>query len=162
MSHLPGVVLHTGPQSFALGEQITAAVSPSSVGSWGPPKKSIVNVFAEAGATIPAGGHFVVYQVPNDRWLTITSTTANSQGCLCPWPSGGTAPCLRWAELSGGVYREKGFGTAGDTQAHHSPSGVGDPVGWVFRPGSQVVIRNIDASPCAVWEFSLMGYESRD
>mgnify|MGYP000878041440 CR=1 FL=1 len=40
--------------------------------SWGPPKAGVVNIFIDSAFTTPPNGYVSVYQVPPDRWVTIT------------------------------------------------------------------------------------------
>lgn len=159
------------PISLVLGALLTLGLflvmgqaGPSSFGTWGPPKKGVVNIFRAPGSSIPSGGVFVAYQVPNDRWLTITGVQAGTAGCPCSVGPQGSAPCLVWAEQLSGVVVEKGHvanvGSSGGLNTN--PGLAGSALGWVFRPGSQVVIRNNDVAPCSVYDFSLIGYETRD
>lgn len=147
--HVPSLLV--GVVGLAVVAVSMSQVAPPMTSSWGPPKKGVVNIFNNPGGFVPAGGSTVVYQVPSDRWLTVTSaSTYLGGGCLC-----GGWPCLRWAEQLGGVVTEKAY-------AGNSPFVAQGEVGWVFRPGSQVVISNVDVSPCYFERFSLIGYETRE
>lgn len=147
------------PVSLVLGAVFAAGLflvmgqaAPTSFGTWGPPKKGVVNVFNSPGSPVPASGSVVLFQVPQDRWLTITNASISGVGCACSGYS-----CLRFAEELGGVVIEKGY-------AGYSPSGLttDSAVGWVFRPGSRFIIWNQDTSPCSFASVSFLGYETRD
>ena len=155
--------------AFALGALLTLGVFvltsqtlPSSYTSWGPPKKSILNIFKAPGGSIPGGGALVIHQVPPDRWLTLTGVYANAAGCMCPGGPTGSDPCLRWAEQYAGIVTEKGWAIGVTTELNFNPAAAGSTLGWVFRPGSQVIVRNVDGSACALHDYSLIGYETRD
>lgn len=125
----------------------------STYASWGPPKQGVINVFNVPGADVPPGGLVVLFQVPPDRWLTITGAWVNG-GCVSP---GSGEPSLRFAEQLGGVTVEKGW--AGYPAAGFSTD---SPVGWVFRPGSQVVVTNASPNGCSFSRYGLTGYQTRD
>jgi len=121
--------------------------------SWGPPKKDIVNVYSgsAAGISIPPGGSFTVYTVPNDRWLTLTGASGNSS----------ISPTTLWAEEFSNSSTVKGF--ADGTSLHLSPGNCGGAIGWTFRPGANVVLLNSHPSSTAnVSEYALIGYLSRE
>lgn len=118
--------------------------------SWGPPKAGVVNIFDPAGLTVPASGSVLVYQVPQDRWLTVTAM-------------GGSTSCgtmLRVAEEYSGALLEKGF-LDGSGIANGGLDGR-DAVGWVFRPGSRVMIVNAATVPCPYLHLQIIGYQTRD
>ena len=66
-------------------------------------------------------------------------------------------PSLRFAELFEGVPSEKGW--AGFNAA---PFSTDSPVGWVFRPGSQIVVTNASTTNCSFSRYGLAGYQTRD
>lgn len=155
------------PFSLVLGALFTLGLflvmgqaGPTSFGSWGPPKKAIVNIFEPSVASpmIPPNGHLLVYQVPSDRWLTVTSVFASTNN----------QDSARWSEVSGGVVSDKGlaFTFEPTSQDAHSlavsPASAGGAIGWTFRPGSEVVISNVSGGPLTVSRYALIGYESRD
>lgn len=154
VSLLLGVLLAVG-LFLVMGQ-----AGPTSYGTWGPPKKGVVNVFQPNSVSIPPGGAHVVYQVPSDRWFTATGVFALN----------GATMDLRWSEGFSGVFADKGFAmytlpqvSFGDTQnLMINPQAAGGTVGWVFRPGSEVVLRNVGSLPATVQYHALTGYESRD
>lgn len=114
--------------------------------SWGPPKAGVVNVFLPGSTAVPPGG-LVLYQVPPDRWLTVTYAKG--------FATGGSA--MRIAEDLGGVITEKGY------LYSSAPYGIDVSItGWVFRPGSSVVITNLAGAPYSLDAFNLIGYQTRD
>lgn len=155
------------PISLALGALVAVGLfivmgqaSPASYASWGPPKKGIVNIFEPQQSIIPGNGTLTIYQVPTDRWLTVTSVSLNASNL----------DRLRWSEVLGGTVQDKGFAAQADPftggaearTALFTPEAAGGTIGWVFRPGSQVVLRNTDNSPAYVYRHALLGYETRD
>jgi hypothetical protein len=113
-------------------------------GSYGPPKKNVVNIF-DTNLTMAGGQDLAIYTVPPDRWLTVTA---------CQLVSGiGTAGI--WGENYGGVFTPKG-----NTFTGAEPSG--DAVGWVFRPGAQLVFRNTSTIGASISRYSVIGYLSRE
>lgn len=148
------------PASLAVGVLLTVGVffamgqaGPYTPGtSWGPPKKSIVNLFDDQVLPVPGSGERVVYDVPADRWFTVTGVSVSP---------GNSA--LRWAEKYQGLAYQKGFAELDPAHSiSATPAGGGGEIGWTFRPGSQVVIRNFSAAPIGVGHISVVGYESRD
>jgi hypothetical protein len=150
--------------------------------TWGPPKHGVINLFnPNVAATNPGSSStLVVYTVPGDRWLTITDAQAAVTafgGC----PGGGNYRTVRWAERYNGVITEKGYAASaretftnacgfGTGQSHTGQLGLpftpsGSEVGWVFRPGSEVVLINTGLQ--ADWgslvpEYSVLGFTSRN
>lgn len=139
-----GAVLATG--AFLLMSQAGPGVP---YGSWGPPKTGVVNVYNAQGGTVPPGGSLVVFSVPTDRWLTLTG--ASAAGNCVPDLQTGSTLTFRFAELFAGNITVKGVSLATDS-----------PVGWVFRPGSQVVVTNVGSGTCSVDSYDLIGYQTRD
>jgi hypothetical protein len=132
---------------------VMGQAGPSTDVSWGPLKKGMVNIFQVQTVPMPAGASHVVYQVPADRWLTVTGTAVNNDG----------GNDMLWSEVLAGVLQDKGVAGIDATQSlPTTPAGSGAAVGWVFRPGSQVVIRNAGTSGHQISRVCLIGYESRD
>ncbi len=139
--------------------------TPNHSGSYGPPKKNVVNIFEMPTNPIvlTPGQELVIYTVPSDRWLTVTACDARA-GIVQGWG------LPKWGESYGGTFNPKGFadngglsiyGQTGQLPAISSPPG-GD-VGWVFRPGSQLVIRNPSTfSNAGVDGYAVIGYLSRE
>lgn len=153
------------PASLALGLVLAAVCMvgssqmPPGGDTWPPAKRNIVNISEalQAPVTIPSNGSVVVYSVPRDRWLTVTGTDTFPTG------SGGG----QWAEDQGGTITRKGY--HGDPSGFIvadglkiSPRGCGGPVGWTFRPGSNVVIYNANPNPMIVAGWELVGYLARE
>ena len=133
---------------------------PSGSWGWGPPKKGVVNLIENFQVTtppiVPAGGSYVVYTVPPDRWFTVTSCGASARITV----GSSTGNTLAWGESFGGSFSPKGY-TAG--------LNAGGEVGWVFRPGSQVVLQEVggvlytgSSYPNELYGFSLTGYSTRE
>jgi hypothetical protein len=120
--------------------------------SWGPPKRDIVNAYSSpAGISIPAGGLFTVYTVPNDRWPTLTGASGNTS----------SYPRALWSEVFNSSSTVKGFAEVNDLL--FSPESCGGAIGWTFRPGSNVVLQNSDpGSTTNVHDYALIGYLSRE
>jgi hypothetical protein len=104
----------------------------------------------------------------------------------CPRDSGNNKPVtnLVWGESVGGTVTTKGFAWSGastyyyirelhpinqeislsstnDMTSHlHTPAG--SQVGWVFAPGSQVVLQSIGGNSTYVDRYSIIGYLSRE
>lgn len=126
--------------------------------TWGPPKEDIVNLYFadyQLPVIIPPGGFAPVFEVPQDRWLTVTGA----------WTGGLSVGY--WAEELGGVVTLKGVadGYGGGTSAtsdapHRTPQECGGAVGWVFKPGSRVVFQSSGGAG-SVSEYSLIGYLAR-
>ncbi len=137
-------------------------VQPSSAWPWPPARQNVVHVFERGNSTgvgvalpsVPSGGVINVYNVPTDRWLTITQAEAGTSFMV-------------WAEMSGGVLDEKGAvdsgSSTGDSPSRllHSP-GRNAELGWVFRPGSTVVLLNTAASTQSPGYYAFIGYETRN
>jgi hypothetical protein len=133
---------------------------PSNPGSWGPPKKGVVNLLENFQSTtlpiVPPGGEYVVYTVPQDRWLTITLCGASARITV----GSSTSNTLAWGESLGGNFSPKGYAAG---------INAGSDVGWVFRPGSQVVLKEVggvlipgQSYSNELFGFSLTGYSTRD
>ena len=132
-------------------------VQPSSAWPWPPARQNVVHVFERGNSTgfgtplpeIPAGGTLAVYTVPLDRWLTIVQAE-------------GGVPFMVWSEQFGGVLTEKGASESiGSTRLIASP-GRNAELGWVFRPGSTVVLKNTSSSPESPVYYAFIGYETRN
>jgi hypothetical protein len=149
------------PSSALLGVALSALlvttmsqVSPSNERVWPPLTKHIVNYFDQIPSpflTIAPGGTHTLYTVPNDRWLVITGARTYS---------GAT----HWAEEYGGVLTTKGFGGSniGTEASLHSPDSCGGPIGWTFRPGSNVVVRNLSVNPGTYSGAVFIGFLTRE
>lgn len=153
---------------------MSQAGGPASYGSWGPPKKGVVHLLegydgynSPPFAQLPAGQlEFVIYTVPPDRWLTVTAAEISTR---LEGQSGNVAPVL-WGEKSAGNFTLRGNGgfTLGGGAVPASPAMFPPPVtGWVFRPGSDVVVRRMTGDPTAnnawnIQSFALSGYTTRD
>jgi hypothetical protein len=135
---------------------LTSQISPSQGGSWPPAKKEIVNVFQQpaTAVSVTPGGWHSVYAVPEDRWLTVTVA------------DGGGGPTY-WSEYLNGVLTRKGLAQSYNSLTDggvfpSSPLSAGGPIGWTFRPGSQVVIENASVNLVGVGRCALIGYLSRE
>jgi hypothetical protein len=94
------------------------------------------DVFDTMGAaTIPFGQTFRIFDVPNDRWLVVTSNAIS--------PSSAFA----LLEDFGGTQTEKPL---------VDPASY--PIGIAFRPGSSVVLRNDDQFGNPNYRWLLTGY----
>jgi len=153
---------------------MSQAGGPSSYGSWGPPRKGVVHL-VEGGfpfvqtpfAQVPAGQQeFVIYTVPPDRWLTVTAADIQIRETA----QGGNVVPVLWGEKFGGNFTPRGWawGSGWGIGMEGNPALTPPPVaGWVFRPGSDVVVRRAPTDPSAnnawfIHNFSLSGYTSRD
>jgi len=149
---------------------------PSSVGSW-VPRKAVVNVFEyfpnNAPIVVPPGQEYVVHSVPTDRWLTVTACTASALTVTQPGPSYGLTPTLVWGEKYNGTFIPKGpLGLFGAERDQLPPYQPGTDGGWVFRPGSEVVLKEsggpsgwpVTSIPMQneIRTLSLTGYYTRD
>jgi hypothetical protein len=145
---------------LALGGTCLLSMSQLSVAKqpWGPPKANIVNIFEEpANVTILPGASLDLYDVPNNRWLTVTGVAA----------TGNQVPIARWAEDLNGVVTNKGKclysgNTALADAPGSTPQDCGGAVGWTFRPGSKVVLNNVGGADIQVSSYALIGYLSRE
>ncbi len=156
---------------------MSQAGGPASYGSWGPPQKGVVHLVEgyEGSwapiAQLPVGGQeYVVYTVPPDRWLTVTAVEILSRG------SSGSPAQLLWGETFGGNFTQRGStdgndwnsGQLGTGATVASPAKFPPPVtGWVFRPGSEVVVRRPTGDPyinqaVSIFQLALSGYTTRD
>jgi hypothetical protein len=152
-----GAAIATG--ALFLMSQSVPPPSPYYSGAY-PARKNVVNLFAQfpGGTTILAPGQeFVVYTVPSDRWLTVTACDAFSN----------TSARMEWGETNGGVFTSKGFADSNHlngvaTSSAYTP--IGTEVGWVFAPGSQLVIKNPTTASgnYSLYWYSVTGYLSRE
>ena len=132
-------------------------VQPSSAWLWPPARQNVVHVFERGNSTgfgtplpeVPAGGTLNVYNVPSDRWLTIVQAE-------------GGFPSMIWCEQLSGVLKEKGAMELGGTTRLLISPGRNAELGWVFRPGSTVVLKNTATSPVSPGYYSFIGYETRN
>ena len=151
---------------------------PSSTGSW-VPRKAVLNVFEyfhnTASIMVLPGQDYVVSSVPNDRWLTITACSASALTVPHPGSGGsyGFVPSLIWGEKYNGSFTPKGpLGAYGADTSYLPPYQPGEGGGWVFRPGSEVVLREsggLNGWPVPsisvaneIRSLSLTGYYTRD
>jgi hypothetical protein len=123
--------------------------------AWPPRPEEIVNVhWGNLGLPqVPVGTPAVVYSVPADRWLVITQASVRA-GCdmdLCE-------------DLGGSLTVKRRYPATSNPFLEVDPSNAG-PLGWAFKPGSNVVVRNSGSggSNCAlpsgsVVVVSLIGY----
>lgn len=155
-----GAAITTG--ALFLMSQAVPPTSGQSSGSWGPPKKNVVNIFEDftlpGGGTapnLPANGDHVVYTVPSDRWLTVTECAASANSIS-----------MVWAERYNGTVTNKGkwFTAVGSFSGplNALPFSPSSEVGWVFRPGSQVIFRNLSTNNNVLNGYSLIGYLTRE
>lgn len=114
---------------------------------WPPFPEEMVNVLNVS--VVPPGGTGVLYSVPTDQWLVVTAVGGqvfNSNVDLC--------------EDLGGVLTVK----VGTVNLHTVPvvpvDGQG-PIGWAFRPGSNVVLRNPGPQAAGINGFTMLGYLAR-
>lgn len=144
-----GAAIATG--ALFLMSQSVPPTSPNYSGAY-PARKNVVNIFNWNGGTIPFGQEIVVYTVPSDRWLTVTDCQA--------YTTGGTV--TDWGENNGGLFIARGIaGAASSSYAYHTP--VGSQVGWVFPPGSVLVLKNTGSTQTINWYwYYVTGYLSRE
>ena len=162
---------------------------PSGSWGWGPPKKGVVNLYETTTGVLQPGQEVVVYSVPSDRWLTITEArfeTAAEDAATGPLEFGGNPAnyqtrFFKWGENQAGAFTAKGvaygapnpqqsvISSAIQSAAAPSPglmglpfSPAGSEIGWVFRPGSQVVVKNTSSAPRSYYGWSVIGYQTRD
>jgi hypothetical protein len=124
---------------------MSQAAVPSSTGS-SVPRKGVINIFEylpnTAPITVPPGQDYVVASVPNNRWLSVTACSASA--LTVPPPGGiyGQVPTLIWGERYNGTFIPKGpLGVWGAGASYLPPYQLGEGGQWVFRPGSEVVLR---------------------
>ncbi len=114
---------------------------------FGPHPRAMVNIHSSnlSLPEVPAQGTAVVYDVPQDFWLVATGfKISNTFFELCESYQG---------ELL--VKRSRG----GVSTQVTIPEDMAGPMGWTFRPGSQVLVRNdTTATSSATGRFSLTGY----
>ena len=134
---------------------------PSSAWPWPPARQNVVHVFERGNQfasgngygtplpPIPSGGTLAVYTVPPDRWLTIVQAE-------------GGVPFMVWGEQFGGTLTDKGAMDSGGTTRLIASPGRNAELGWVFRPGSTVVLKNTSSSPDSPVYYSFIGYETRN
>jgi hypothetical protein len=130
---------------------------PSSSWPWPPARSAIVHVFERGNQAgygtplpqIPGGASLPIYTVPSDRWLTIVQAE-------------GGVPYMVWGELLGGVLEEKGAMDHGGTTRLLLSPGRNAELGWVFRPGSTVVLKNTSTSAESPGYYAFIGYETRN
>src|SRR5258705_8698868 len=100
--------------------------------------------------SLPPGASFTVFTVPDDRWLTITGVSGSYANGPYPY----------WIEELNGAVTEKGPFLGNEMPA--SPASCGGAIGWTFRPGSTVVVKNLDPTITAlIHSYALIGYLSR-
>jgi hypothetical protein len=113
--------------------------------AWGPAKQDIVNFWDPGPTSIPPGGSSIVFEVPSDKWLVLTAVDVT------------TSYPLNWAEDLNGVITVK------SSNLGLRPQTTSPPIGWTFRPGSRVVLQNLESTnPSIVYNRTLFGYLSRD
>jgi len=124
-----------------------AAINHSSTcpqSSWPPHPEDIVNSTFEASG-IPPGGSVEVYRVPMNRWFVLVDCMTNYQADF------------ELVEDLGGETR-----VILDREAihynHDGSAGRMSSLGYVFRPGSSVVLRNRDTSTRGVSFHAFAGY----
>lgn len=140
------------PLSLVFGFALAAIVfvSMGQVGvptsSWGPPKKDIINAWEAGPVIIPPGGSLTVFDVPADRWFVGTGFSVTAS-----YPTA-------WAEDLNGVVTVKGV-----TGVGLLPQVTAAPIGWTFRPGSKVVLQNLEPTfQNHIYNRSLLGYLARE
>lgn len=108
--------------------------------------RDMVQLYGQAD--IPVGGEVVLYSVPTDKWLVVVARSN-------AWFSNEAPVTL--LERFGGVDTERSrTGSTGNVL--NSGPGAADGLGWVFQPGSVVVISNHHQSNSADVAWSLIGY----
>ena len=159
---------------------------PSGSWGWGPPKKGVVNLYETTTGVLQPGQEVVVYSVPSDRWLTITEarfeTAADDSwfgGLSLSQTTTDSYPTrwFKWGEQFAGSFAAKGaaYGPPNSQQSYaagYGPSATGpmglpfspagSEIGWVFRPGSQVIVKNTSSAPRSYYGWSVIGYQTRD
>lgn len=108
--------------------------------------------------TLSPGGSLTVFDVPSDKWLVLLpSVGPGSPSGGVPIGIGGPGGNADLFEFFNGVYNFK-------ARADSSAGGalgrgpITDTVGWTFRPGSSVVIRNLDTTYPATVSYNFFGY----
>jgi hypothetical protein len=150
-----GAAIATG--ALFLQSQAVPPTSPNYSGAY-PARKNVVNLFVQ-NVAIPSQQEAVIYTVPLDRWLTVTD-------CQASFNYSNGIP--HWGEINGGSYTTRGIAGAGAQGAYGNgliySTPVGSQVGWVFPPGSQLVLRNpvYNQPPIGVYWCSVTGYLSRE
>ena len=130
-----GAAIATG--ALFLMSQSVPPTSPHS-GSYGPPKKNVVNVFEHPtnAFNVAPGQELVVYTVPSDRWLTVTACDAMVVSTLGAGCSQSSPSKAKWGESYGGAFTPKGVT---ETSANFfSGSGVGQLGSICTPPGGDV------------------------
>jgi hypothetical protein len=148
-SLMTGLVLGIIPMLAMSQYQIPRA------GGWGPARADVVNLYERypQPITLAGGASAVIYTVPADKWLTITSVQPflnNPYDC-------------KWAEDLNGVVTVKAQALQPVSVQSQPPLECGS-AGWTFHPGSSVIIR-ADFDPQYSINFAgfqLTGYLSRD
>jgi hypothetical protein len=108
---------------------------------------------------LEAGAEHEVFAVPNDRWLVLLPNHSQITACT---PFAVQTPGGNYGELyenSGGILNYRS--TAGVQTGWVPSSGESAPslslLGWVFSPGSRVVIKNHGPSPGNL-QYNFFGY----
>jgi hypothetical protein len=117
---------------------------------WPPRPSEIVNISSanlQLPSTIASGASIVVYAVPSDESLVIVSCSPINSS------SGG----IEIAEDLGGVLTQK----FGSPFADGFFASVNSPIGYTFRPGSNVVFKNTAAQSVSSGIFTMLGYLAR-
>jgi len=135
----------------------TAQAAPALTARYGypPHPRDMVQIYGEQH--ISAGGEHLIYTVPSDRWLVVVpkfdGDHYSSVGVYSHSTDG------RVVERFGGTDSEKAH-TIINTWERPQRQGPSrsDGIGWTFKPGSQILIRNVNPSSNDTFRWSIFGY----
>jgi hypothetical protein len=115
-------------------------------------RANVVNLFQhfrEKPPEILPSREYVVYAVPDDRWFTVTSCWHHASTRHLKEHQNNNPHLQRpddtliWGETYNGVFSPRGF------VRRQTAGGWGNQVEWVFRPGSEVVLREVGHLLCS-------------
>jgi hypothetical protein len=152
-------VVAMGQVSVSRATTPTAAIAPAK--GLGYPHPSDMVHFTSATlppgdlvVSIPVGGEHEVFTVPSDRWLVLLPTSANGSSKVAFQDQGGGGYAWLFEDLNGSYTPKANGGGSGSGGA--GPSGWA--VGWTFRPGSRVVLKNIGTGGASSVAYNFFGY----
>jgi hypothetical protein len=154
-------VVAMGQVSVSRATTPTAAITPG-YGIGNPHPRDMVRFSSWTSTNlphvnIPANGEHEVFSVPADRWLVLLpnlGTSSTTGGCAFDDGGGGSTVSLQ--EDLNGSYTV--MATRGSSEAGKNSQGPASSViGWTFRPGSRVVLKNEDPIIANV-RYNFFGY----
>lgn len=135
-----------------------AAIAPGS-GIGNPHPRDMQHFWSHGTSPSPIqlgpGEEIELFIVPTDRWLVIVNNGGWDQSGLGVWCDQGGLTAL--AADEGGLLVEKARDSFGAT-ASLAAGPLTDSMGWTFKPGSRVVIKNMHPSIQVQVQYNLFGY----